>query len=140
MEKLIKRYVVIISALSILASCAVTTRSTEGTSETFINTSEASSKFTSSTSPRSRSDSSPKVDPVLEYMRNNMARIQADMAVGYGEYLVTLAVLMKIPDAQKQPFYRMTKDKFYVLFPDSNTSAEQLRNSLYTELSHLPTP
>jgi hypothetical protein len=135
MGKPFKFIVVTFFASTLLASCAVTTRMTEGTSETFVNTSEASTKFTSSTSPRGDSEDSADA---TQYIRINMARLRAEMAVGQGEHLTNLAILMDIENTKKPAFYSMTKEKFGELFSSSNVSAEELLGKLYIEISKLP--
>ena len=131
----IKIFVVAISTLTLLASCGVTTKMTEGTSETIANTSEASSKFTSSTFPRGDDDDS---ENATEYIRINMARLRADMAVGQGEYLSNLAVLLDIHESKRPAFFQMTKTKFDVLFSSPKTPTEELLGKLYMEISHMP--
>ena len=129
-----KYFVLAVSALTLLASCAVTTRMTEGTTETFGNTTEASSTLTFSTSLRSDDDNSAEVK---QFMRINMARLRADMAVGKGEYLVNLAVLLDIEETKKTAFYQMTKDQFKLLFASPDTSAEELLAKLNKEVTRL---
>jgi hypothetical protein len=114
--------------LTQLTSCAVTTRATEGSSDTFVNTTEASSKFTSSTFPRSKNEG--KAEAVLKYARANFSRIRADIAVGQGEHLASLAVLLEIKDANKDAFFALTKQQFTTLFSSSNTTAENFIKEL----------
>jgi hypothetical protein len=132
----IKFFVVAVSTLTLLASCAVTTKMTEGSSETFANTTEASSKFTSSTFPRGDDDEDSA--NATEYIRINMARLRANMAVGQGEYLSNLAVLLDIHESKRPAFFQMTKTKFDVLFSSPKTPAEELLGKLYIEISHMP--
>ena len=133
MDRSFKFFVIAVPALILLASCAVTTESTEGTSETFLNTSEVSTDFSSSTFPRGDGDSA----NAIKYIHFNMARLRADMAVGQGEYLSSLAVVMDINETKKPAFYHMTKAKFHQLFASPNTSAEELLGKLTLEISHM---
>jgi len=119
-------------------ACAVTTKTTEGTSETFQNTTDASSEFTSSTSPRADSAKSSKNDRALAFSKVKLERIKTDMAVGGGEHLTSLATLLGVP-AQKQPeFFALTKANFSTLFSSEQTTAEELLARLEDEIGANP--
>ena len=117
-----------VAAMSLLASCAVTTDSTESSSETFENTTDASSDVTSSTSKNDKEEH--KAAQLIKYVKSNMARLRADMAVGEGEHLETLAALMSVEPVQKEKFYALTKNHFNELFNAPDTTAEQLLANL----------
>lgn len=132
------RFIIVITLIAssmILSSCAVTTRATEGSSETFGNTSEASSKFSSSTFPNS--DDEAKLEEVTKFARTNLERLRADMAVGHGEYLTALAILLEISKSRQEAFYTMTKTRYRHLFNSPETTAEELLVRLKQELVNL---
>lgn len=123
-------------ALALLMSaCASTTGSFEGSTNTSGNTTEASSKLTSSTSP-SGDDEAAQAQRVREFARANHTQLRSDMAVGQGEYLTSLAVLMKIEESQRDDFYAMTKDRFERLYSSAATTPEQMVAQLYVEFAH----
>ena len=124
-----------VAAAFFLSSCASTTGSFEGSTDTFGNTTEASSKFTSSTFPSG--DDSAKAEQVLQFARVNHNRLRADMAVGYGEHLASLAVLMEIDKSQRDGFYAMTKDRFNKLYVSSETTPDEVVANLKVEIVHL---
>lgn len=123
---------IILFSISLLSSCAVTTESTEASSETFENTSDASTELTSSTSERDEEEK--QAVRVLRFVKANFSRIRSDMAVGKGEYLTTLAVLLRIDDAKSQEFYQLSKNNFNHLFVSDETSAEQLVANLHKQI------
>jgi hypothetical protein len=106
------RVVAVLGVMSILYACAVTNSSTESSSQTFQNTTDASSKFTSSTSPGSDSSESAKKEQALAFSKMNLERIKTDMAVGGGEHLTSLATLMEIPAYNQQEFFTLNKIEF----------------------------
>ncbi len=110
--------------LSLLTSCAVTFRTTEGTSESFENTTEASIKLTSSTSPDIEDDS--KSEKVSKFIKSNFDRLRLEMATGNGEHLETLSVLLDLNEAQKVRFMYETQHHFNQLFLSQHTSPDQL--------------
>lgn len=131
-----KNYIVLITAFfiaSILTSCAVTTDTTESSSETFEHTSEASTELTSSTSPQS--DEEAEEAKLIKFVETNFAKLRADIAVGEGEYLTTLAVLLDIDKNKKEQFYSLTKSNFDKLFLSPDTTAKQFIANLNNEIT-----
>jgi len=126
---------VMLFAISLLSSCAVTTESTEASSETFGNTSDASTDLTSSTSEKDEEDK--QTARLLRYVRANFDRIRSDIAVGEGEHLATLAVLLDVDQSETHQFFQMSKSHFYELYPDDETTPEQLVRHLKHLTSHL---
>ena len=55
------------------------------------------------------------------------------MAVGGGENLETLAVLMDVEEADRPAFYALTKQNFAALFPSNDVTA----GDLLTNLDHV---
>jgi uncharacterized Zn finger protein len=121
----------------LVSSCAVTTRSSQGTSETFENTTEASTDVSSSTSPRSDEKKSSELK-VKAYASANIQRLQEDIARGGGEYLSAFAHLLGINGSHRAEFYAMTKEKYPVLFNSRVTTSEQMLARLYSELDAHP--
>lgn len=115
-----------------VSACAVTTDSTKSSSETFQNTTDASSDLTSSTSHRDENNDHD--EQVLKFVQSNYTRLRSDIAVGEGEHLKTLATLLSIDDANKDRFYAMTKNKFNHLFVSSDTTAKQFIANLHREI------
>ena len=132
------RVVAVLGVMSILYACAVTNSSTESSSQTFQNTTDASSKFTSSTSPGSDSSDSAKKEQALAFSKMNLERIKTDMAVGGGEHLTSLATLLEIPAYNQQEFFTLTKSNFSTLFSSEQTTAEELLARLDDELNDNP--
>lgn len=121
----------------LLTSCAVTTRSTEGTSETFQNTTDASSDFTSSTSPRDETHGQAK--DVKQFASANLDRLKEDMARGGGEHLTAFAQLLRIKESRQPEFFTATKTNYPVLFSSERTTSEEMLAKLTTELDAHPT-
>jgi len=121
----------------LMSSCAVTTRSTQGTSETFMNTSEASTEFSSSTSPRSDGKEASEAK-VKAFAAANIQRLEEDIARGGGEHLSSFAHLLGIRDSHRDEFYAMTKQQYPVLFSSNPTTPEQLLARLNAELDVHP--
>ena len=119
----------------LMASCAVTTRSFEGTSETFANTTDASSELTSSTSPRA--EESARDLKLKAFVTANIQRLQEDIARGGGEHLASLARLLDIDTSHRAGFYALTKEVYPVLFASPVTPAQVLAR-LQAELDAHP--
>ncbi len=133
------RMMAIFAVLAMMAACAVTTGSTEGTSETFVNTTEASSDLTSSTCPREDEPAAPTPkDEAMEFTKANLGRIKTDMAAGGGEHLRALATLLGVPVSQQDAFFSITKENFTDLYSSDSTTAEELLEKLRAEISSNP--
>lgn len=126
------------SLMVTLSACAITTRSTEGTSETFHNTSDASSEFTSSTSPRD-DDKKADVQNVRQFASVNLDRLKEDMARGGGEHLTAFAHLLGIKEIHQPEFFRVSKQNYPKLFSPEPTTSEDMLARLETELDAYPT-
>jgi len=132
------RIMAMLSVLSIIYACAVTTDTTESSSKTFQNTTDATSKFTSSTSPGSGSDKSAKNEQALAFSRVQLERIKTDMAVGGGEHLTSLATLLGVAPHNQPEFFALTKANFSTLFSSEPTTAEELLARLDDQLNAHP--
>ena len=69
-----------------------------------------------------------------EFAKVNLERLRNDMAAGRGEYLASLATLLKIEPSRQPAFFALTRDKFAVLFPDDRTTAADMLATLDREL------
>jgi hypothetical protein len=132
------RAIAVLGVLCIIYACAVTTNSTESSSKTFQNTTNASSKFTSSTSPGANSSKSSEKEQALAFSKVDLERIKTDMAMGGGEHLTSLATLLGVPAHNQQEFFALTKANFSTLFNSEQTTAEELLARLEDELRANP--
>ena len=132
------RLIAVLGILSMVFGCATTTAPTEASSKTFHNTTDASSKFTSSTSPGGGSSDSAKNEQALAFSKVNLERIKTDMALGGGEHLTSLATLLDVPARNQPEFFALTKANFSTLFGDENTTAEELLARIDNELDANP--
>jgi len=123
--------------MMLLSSCAVTTRSTEGSSETFQNTTDASTEFTSSTSPRDE-DKKSDAQSVKQFAAVNLDRLKGDMARGGGEHLTVFAHLLGIRESHQGEFFAVTKQNYPLLFGSGPASSETMLARLNTELEAHP--
>ena len=120
-----------------MISCASTTDSTEGTSKSFANTSEASTKVTSSTSPDSSSEDDDEKE-ARAFTTVNFDRVKTDMAAGGGEYLASLASLLGVPPSRRAAFFELTQRKFSTLVDSNRISPDALLAKLDAELAARP--
>ena len=131
-----------------LYGCAVTTGATEGTSETIPNTVEASTKLTSSTSPSSsKSDAAPQstaregnADLVAanQFTESNLEKLREDAAVGEGDYLDSLGLLLGVPRARLNDFGHLAKERYAELFSRGDSSSQQIVMSLNEAVRRYP--
>jgi len=131
------RLVLIGCFLGIVSGCAVTTRSTEGTSETLQNTTDASSDFTSSTSPRDETRGSNQ--KAKQFASVNLDRIREDAARGTGEHLAAFAYLLGVKEERQPEFFQAAHRKYPQLFAGSSTTADELVAQLSAEVAAHPT-
>lgn len=130
------RLLLIGSFIGIVSGCAVTTRSTEGTSETLQNTTDASSDFTSSTSPR---DETRRNDQkVKQFASVNRDRIREDAARGGGEHLAAFAYLLGVKQERQPEFFQATRENYSRLFASERTT-DDLVAQLSAEVESHPT-
>lgn len=64
------------------------------------------------------------------FIDGNKSKLARDMARGHGETLDSLAALLGIPSEQKKDFYRLTKENYGRIFPNSAVTSEEVRVSL----------
>lgn len=131
------RLVILAGITALISSCAVFTKSTEGTSETFENSSEASTDMTLSTSPRD-DDKESGNRKVKAYASVNLDRLREDMARGGGEHLTAFAHLLGIRDAHRAEFYSLARDRYPELFSSEPTTSEMMLARLDIELDKHP--
>jgi hypothetical protein len=68
----------------------------------------------------------------------NFDRLKEDMAKGQGEHLTSFAMLLGIPKEQQAEFYIFTQEKFPVMFPSEQVTADEMVATLTRELSNHP--
>ena len=117
----------------VLTSCAFT----HTTTETMENTSDASTDFTSSTSPRSEHKASAR-ERAVAFADANFDRLRAEMAVGNGEHLASLGFLLGVSENYQQEFFVLAKNRFPSLFDSEQTTPEQVVARLDRELAAYP--
>jgi hypothetical protein len=132
------RMIAVLGVLTIVCACAVTTQTTESSSNTVQNSTEVTSNFTSSTSPGADSGASAKNEQALAFSRVQLERIKTDMAVGGGEHLSSLATLLGVPSHNQPEFFALTKANFSALFSSDPTTAEELLARLDDQLDAHP--
>jgi len=121
---------VIIGCLGLgLVAC----NTTKATVDTFA-------KFTSSTSP----DSIFNQDGIVEqhqtlnlYAAVAYDNLQQDIARGYGEYLTSLGVLLKVPQDRGVEWNRFAQTRYSSLFPADAPRSEEAGTRLSRELAAL---
>ena len=118
-----------------VSSCAVTIDSLKASSETIHNTTDASSDFTSSTSPR---EAKTPYQGAKAFTSYNFARLREDMAIGGGEHLASLAALLNIPDSNRPAFFRFTKERFSAWFNSEQATPDEVLAKLTAELADHP--
>jgi hypothetical protein len=134
----VSRALAVLGVLCIFYACAVTTDSTKSSTKTIHNTTDSSSKFTSSTSPGGDSSDTSKREQALVFSRVGLERIKTDIAVGGGEHLTSLATLLGVPARNQQEFFALAKANFSTLFSSEQTTAEDFLARLEDELSANP--
>lgn len=120
-----------------LSACAVTTDTTESSTETFENTTDASTDFTSSTSPRDDDHHSMR-SRINEFAAANLERLREDMALGSGEHLSALADLLQVSEADRPAFYGFVKERFSEWFSSDRITAEDWLAKLRSDLANRP--
>jgi hypothetical protein len=131
------RLIAVGSLLALVSACAVTTDSTKGTSETLQNTSEAATKFTSSTSPRDE-DKASDAQKVKRFAAVNLDRLREDMARGGGEHLTAFAHLLGVRENHQAEFFALTKQNYPILFGSEPTTSDEMVARLDRELAAYP--
>ena len=103
----------------VLSAC----NTTKATVDTFAN-------FTSSTSPQEwmNADGSIKDDKKAQlFAAIAFENLEQDIARGNGEYLTSMAVLMKVPPGEQDKFKSRSQSNYSFLFaPDKRTSESML--------------
>ncbi|MCB0323758.1 MAG: DUF3015 family protein [Bdellovibrionales bacterium] len=119
--------------------CSITVGATEGTSDSFVNTSdsaeqsiEASSGFTSSTSPRSHGTTTAagRERAARAFASRNLSNLREDVAFGEGEYLTAVAELLDVPAAARPQYYSDSKTAFSRYALESEAGAGDLAELL----------
>ena len=133
MKTQISLVLAVLVAIITLPSCSTLTDSIAASTQTFTNTTESSSRVSSSQG----GEKSAQAQKAVEFAKVNWMQLSANMAKGEGEHLSAMADLLGVKAAQKSAFYSMTKVKFSQLFPSNEVTPEQLVQRLKTEVSQL---
>jgi len=123
----------VLMAAGFIVSCSVTTAPTDASSATTGQSTDASSDLTSSTTLDD--DDEKAEEAVEEFVTANFSRLRADMSVGKGEYLTSLASLLAIEPGHRDRFYALTKNNFPELFVSPQTTAKELVSQLKQEIA-----
>lgn len=67
----------------------------------------------------------------------NFENLREDMAQGRGEYLASLATLLSVPNDRQGEFFRLTQEKYPILFHSERTTPGEMLVALTRELSAL---
>jgi translation elongation factor EF-4 len=67
---------------------------------------------------------------VSSFMTANVDKVAHDMSIGQGESLDTMAGLMDMTDEHKATFFRLVKENFAAIFPNTSTTSEQALKSV----------
>ena len=71
---------------------------------------------------------------ITEFAHVNLLRLKQDMAAGQGEYLSSLATLLKVEPDRQSEFFAFAQEKFTTLFPSDQTTAEEMLVALNREM------
>lgn len=134
MKMYIAPFLSALAAVVLLSGCSSITDTIAASTQTFTNTTESSTRVSSS---NDSGHANLKTQQAVEFAKVNWMQLGADMARGQGEHLSAMADLMGVKPAQKPVFYSMAKSKFSLLFPTTETTPEQLVNTLKIEVSQL---
>lgn len=121
-------------AMGLLSGCSSITDTIAASTQTFTNTTESSTRVSSSNDSGS---ASLKNQQLIDFAKINWMQLTSNMAQGDGEHLHTLADLLGVKAAEKPVFYQMTKTKFSQLFSSTETTPEQLVHRLKIEVNQL---
>jgi len=134
MKKLNVTFLVTTFTIGLLSGCSSITDTIAASTQTFTNTTESSTRVSSSNDSGS---ASLKSQQAIDFAKINWMQLSANMAKGNGEHLQTLADLLGVQAAEKPAFYQMTKTKFSQLFSSTETTPEQLVHRLKIQVSQL---
>ncbi len=122
----------IVLTATFLNGCSTITDTVAASTQTFTNASEATTNVSKS-SPSAKNDT----EQAVLFTKFNWMNLGSNMAKGQGEHLAALATLLHVEDAKRADFYQMTQQKFTTLFDSTETTPEQLVQSLQLEIAKL---
>ena len=122
-----------------LSACATT----ESTTETFGNTTEATTGFTSSTSPDRDSESHDSKDDgdkaaAISFAGKNMAKLRRDAMSGNGEYVDSVGLLLGVKKERLPEYGKMVRENFDDIFTAEEQSPEDLVAKLDEQITKRP--
>ena len=115
--------VLVLTSTGFVVSACNTTKATD---DTFA-------KFTSSTTPEEwlNSDGAIQDDKKARlFAAVTFENLEQDIARGNGEYLTSLAVLMKVPSPEQDKFRAQTQSNYSLLFAPDKRTAESMLGTL----------
>ena len=68
------------------------------------------------------------------FVGDNMDQLAMDISRGEGDYLLTLAVLLDVPTADRAEFYALLQSNFAAIYPDAGVTHTDVLNNLETVL------
>jgi hypothetical protein len=119
----------------LITACSITTAPTDASSLTTEQTTDASSDLTSKISEDDDDEAvNVREKDIEQFVSDNFSRLRADMSVGQGEHLTTLALLMSVAETDKEKFYTLCQNKFSSIFPSPKISGKEVVANLRQEL------
>ncbi|HEB70533.1 MAG TPA: DUF3015 domain-containing protein [Desulfobulbus sp.] len=128
MHLLLFRLISLALLSALLTGCGTTSAPTESSTKTTDKTVNSTMDASSSSTPGKNSSTA----RAEQFSRENFARIKADMAVGGGEHLAALAVLLDVPPKNEERFFALTRTQYAALYATSDTDAGRM----LTRLNH----
>ncbi len=140
------QYLLSLSVLFLFSACSVFTGATEGSSASFLNTtdgaadiSKGSTELTSSTCPRGHTAEvadgpvaeTAKVSATAEFAEQNFVRLRRDIAGGGGEYIEAVAEILDVPKSDRARYYALSKTAFPDILEYSPSQAQPTAELLY---------
>ncbi|MDH3348044.1 MAG: DUF3015 domain-containing protein [Desulfobulbaceae bacterium] len=124
MNNFLTTFTIGLAFLTLLIGCMSTTSvPTEITSDGLGTISDITSDITSSTSPDSSNSDNSEAETFIRQNRNRIAR---DMAMGTGEHLAALAILLKIPTDKQDEFFDLSQRNFTQIFSYNEINEKEL--------------
>lgn len=136
----------LLSVLSFCSACSVFTGATEGSSASFLNTtdgmadiSKGSTELTSSTSPRGHAAEvadgpvaeTAKLNATAKFAEQNFVRLRRDIAGGGGEYLEAVAEILEVSQPNRSRYYELSQAAFPDILTYSPAEAQPTAELLY---------
>ncbi|RKZ11686.1 hypothetical protein DRQ53_01815 [bacterium] len=86
--------------------------------------------ITSGTIGCAKAESFASNEQLDRFVGDNMDQLAMDISRGEGDYLLTLAVLLDVPAAERGEFYGMLQSNFSTIYPDAGVTHTDVLNNL----------